>query len=80
VQSMTTVRCTWIVPMHPEVHAELVQFRTMQGAIGSALLFPHPRQEARPGQAVGRHLAAWWLNEAFRRESLRNPKRASGTP
>lgn len=51
------VRRTWMVPMHPEVHAELLRLRKVQGAIGSTLLFPHPRQERRPGQAVSRHLA-----------------------
>ena len=67
------VRRTWMVPMHPEVHAELLRLRKMQGAIGNTLLFPHPKQERRPGQAVSRHLAAWWLKEAFRRGKLPKP-------
>ena len=67
------VRRTWSVPMHPEVHAELLQFRKAQRAIGSALLFPHPRPDRRPGQAVSRHLAAWWLKEAFRHGKLQKP-------
>jgi hypothetical protein len=58
--------------MHPEAHAELRRFRKEQGAIGSALLFPHPRQH-RPDQPVSRHLAAWWLKEAFRRGKLQKP-------
>jgi hypothetical protein len=48
-------------------------FRKEQGAIGSALLFPHPRQEQRPDQPVSRHLASWWLKEAFRRGKLQKP-------
>jgi hypothetical protein len=59
--------------MHPEAHAELRRFRKEQGAIGSALLFPHPRQEQRPDQPVSRNLAAWWLREAFRQGKLQRP-------
>ena len=59
--------------MHPEAHAELRRFRKEQGAIGSALLFPHARQGQRPDQPVSRHLAAWWLKEAFRRGKLQKP-------
>jgi hypothetical protein len=59
--------------MHPEAHAELRRFRKEQGAIGSALPFPHARQEQRPDQPVSRHLAAWWLTEAFRRGKLQKP-------
>jgi integrase len=64
------VRRTWMVPMHPDVHGELLRFRRERGAIGGALLFPHPRQE---GQPVSRYLAAYWLKEAFRRGKLRKP-------
>jgi len=67
------LRRTWTVPIHPEVHVELLRFRKEQGAIGSALLFPHPRQEQRMGQPVSRHMAAWWLKEAFRRGKLQKP-------
>jgi hypothetical protein len=49
-------------------------FGKAQGAIGNALLFPHPRQDPRPGQPVTRHLAAWWLKEAFRRGKLQEPE------
>ena len=66
-------RRTWTVPMHPEAHAELRRFRKEQGAIGSALLFPHARQGQRPDQPVSRHLVAWWLKEAFRRGKLQKP-------
>jgi hypothetical protein len=59
--------------MHPEAHAELRRFRKEQGATGTALLFPHARQEQRPDQPVSRHLAAWWLKEAFRRGKLQKP-------
>jgi hypothetical protein len=59
--------------MHPEAHAELRRCSERAGAIGSALLLPHPRQEQRPDQQVSRHLAAWWLKEAFRRGKLQKP-------
>jgi len=59
--------------MHPEAHGELRRFSERAGAIGNALLFPHPRQEQRPDQPVSRHLAAWWLKEAFRRGKLQKP-------
>ena len=67
------VRRTWTVPMHPEVHDELLRFQKEQAAIGGALVFPHLQQERRPGQPVSRHQAAWWLKEAFRRGNLQKP-------
>lgn len=66
------VRRIWTVPMHPEVRTELLRCRKTQGAIGNALLFPHPKQ-ARVDQPVTRHLAAWWLKQAFRRGKLQKP-------
>jgi integrase len=67
------LRQTWLVPAHPEVLEELATFRAAYPAIGAALLFPHPKQRRRPGQPVTRHLAAYWLNEAFRRGKLAKP-------
>ena len=45
----------------------------VQGAIGNTLLFPHPNAQRRANQPVTRHLAAWWLKEAFRRDKLQKP-------
>jgi hypothetical protein len=59
--------------MHPEVQRELSRFQKTQGTIGGSLLFPHPKQGRHPGEPVTRHLAAWWLKEAFRRAKLQKP-------
>jgi integrase len=66
------LRRTWAVPMHPDVKQELMRFRKAQGAIGG-LLFPHPRQHRHPGKPITRHLAAYWLKEAFQRGRLVKP-------
>ena len=60
--------------MHSEVRAVLVQHRRNQGAIGTSLLFPHPRTHRHLEQPVTRHLAAWWLKEAFRKAKLAKPE------
>jgi integrase len=67
------LRRTWAVPMHPDVHRELLRFRKTGGAIGG-LLFPHPRQHRHVGKSVTRHLAAYWLKEAFQRGRLVKPE------
>lgn len=64
---------TWVVPAHRDALAELIQFRAQHPAIGSALLFPHPQRRKHHDGPVTRHLAAWWLNEAFRRCQLVKP-------
>lgn len=67
------IRKSWFVPMHSAVVAELKQFRKARGAIGSALLFPHPQRRRHHDGPVTRHLAAFWLKEAFRRGKLEKP-------
>ena len=64
---------TWEAPAHPDVLRTLRAFRAAQPAIGSALLFPHPKARRHPGKPVTRHLAAYWLNEAFRQGNLVKP-------
>lgn len=51
----------------------LAEFRAAYPAIGAALLFPHPKRRRHPGKPVTRHLAAYWLTEAFRRGKLAKP-------
>jgi integrase len=67
------IRQTWVVPAHSEVFAELVRFRAAHPGIGSALLFPHPQRRGHRAGSVTRHLAAWWLKEAFRRSKVLKP-------
>jgi integrase len=47
--------------------------RRLQAAIGSALLFPHPKR-SRAGQPVTRHLAAYWLKRAFELAGIPKPE------
>lgn len=68
------IRQTWVVPMHKEVRAELMQFRKKHPGIGSSLLFPHPQRRRHRNGPVTRHLAAWWLKEAFRRGKIEKPQ------
>jgi integrase len=44
--------------------ASLLALRRERPAIGAALLFPHPKRSM-AGQAVTRHLASYWLNQAY---------------
>ncbi len=67
------IRQTWIVPMHHEILEELRRFRMERPGIGSVLLFPHPRRRRHNGGPVTRHLAAYWLKEAFERGKLVKP-------
>jgi integrase len=65
---------TWVVPMQREVRAELLQFRKEHPGIGSSLLFPHPQRRQHRDGPVTRHVAAWWLKEAFRRAKIQKPE------
>jgi len=67
------IRQTWIVPMHPVVFEELHRFRAERPGIGSVLLFPHPQRRRHASGPVTRHLAAYWLKEAFDRGKLMKP-------
>jgi len=59
------IRQTWVVPMHREVVEELRRYRAEHGGIGPVLLFPHPQRRRHHDGPVTRHLAAYWLKEAF---------------
>lgn len=50
----------------------LQALRRAQPAIGSALLFPHPKRSM-AGQPVTRHLASYWLQRAFSLAKLPRP-------
>jgi integrase len=67
------VRQTWVVPAHREVLLALTAFRVEHPGIGSAFVFPHPQRRRHRAGPVTRHLAAWWLKEAFRRGALTKP-------
>lgn len=67
------IRQTWVVPMQREARAELMQFRKRHPGIGPSLLFPHPQRRRRRSGPVTRHVAAWWLKDAFRRGKLEKP-------
>jgi integrase len=61
---------TWLVPAHDQVVSVLASHRKTSPGIGSVMMFPHP---SKPDQPVTRHLAAYWLKEAFRRAKLEKP-------
>jgi integrase len=68
------IRQTWVVPAHRDVLRELRRLRTERPGIGSTLLFPHPQRRRHRGGPVTRHLAAYWLKEAFNRGKIPKPK------
>lgn len=68
------IRQTWIVPAHRELLRELRRVRAKRPGIGSVLLFPHPQRRRHRGGPVTRHLAAYWLKEAFQRGRIAKPK------
>ena len=67
------IRQTWVVPMRRDVLEELRRFRMEHPGIGSVLLFPHPQRRRHHGGPATRHLAAYWLKEAFLRGKLVKP-------
>jgi integrase len=67
------IRQTWVVPIHREVVEELRRFRAEHGGIGPVLLFPHPQRRRHHDGPVTRHLAAYWLKEAFLRGKVVKP-------
>ncbi len=68
------VRQTWLIPAHPELLKELRRLRVSRPGIGSTLLFPHPQRRRHRGGPVTRHLAAYWLKEAFGRGRIAKPQ------
>jgi integrase len=68
------IRQTWVIPAHPEVLRELRRLRARRPGIGFVLLFPHPQRRRHRGGPVSRHLAAYWLKEAFSRGRIAKPE------
>ena len=68
------IRQTWVVPARRDLLKELRRFRVERPGIGSVLLFPHPQRRRHRGGPVTRHLAAYWLKEAFDRGTIAKPK------
>jgi len=68
------IRQTWVVPARRDLLKELRRFRAERPGIGSVLLFPHPQRRTHRGGPVTRHLAAYWLKEAFERGRIAKPK------
>jgi integrase len=66
------IRQTWVVPAHGEVLYELLRFQNEQKS-RSPLLFPHPQRRRHCRGPVTRHLAAYWLKEAFLRGQVPKP-------
>ncbi len=70
------IRQTWVVPVRWEVLYELLRFRNENPKLRGPLLFPHPQRRRHHRGPVTRHLAAYWLKEAFDRGRI--PKPAGG--
>src|SRR3989440_4021638 len=70
------IRQTWVIPARHDLLEELRRCRVDHLKIGSVLLFPHPQRRRHRGGPVTRHLAAYWLKEAFQRGQV--PKPAGG--
>lgn len=68
------IRQTWVVPARSDLLTELRRFRAERPSIGSVLLFPHPQGRRHHGGPVTRHLAAYWLKQAFERGKIAKPK------
>ena len=68
------IRQTWVVPARRDLLKELRRFRADRPGIGSVLLFPHPQRRRHRGGPVTRHLAAYWLKEAFERGRIAKAK------
>ncbi len=68
------IRQTWVVPARRDLLEELRLFRTEHPGIGSVLLFPHPQRRRHRRGPVTRHLAAYWLKEAFLRGKVDKPQ------
>ena len=68
------IRQTWVVPARRDLLKELRRFRAERPGIGSVLLLPHPQRGRHYRGPVTRHLAAYWLKEAFDRGKIAKPK------
>jgi hypothetical protein len=52
----------------------LTRFRAAHPGVGQGPVFPHPRQKRHPGKPVDRHLAAYWLKQAYELSGLAKPE------
>jgi integrase len=74
------IRQTWVVPMHREVRAELIQLRKRYPGIGPSLLSSLTRSAG--GITVGQSPGTWPRGGSRRRSvaaAWRSPQEASGT-
>lgn len=67
------LRKTWEVPAPRAALEALSRFRAAHPGVGQVPVFPHPRQKRHPGKPVDRHLAAYWLRQAYELSKLTKP-------
>jgi integrase len=68
------LRKTWVVPAPRAALEALSRFRAVHPGVGQVRVFPHPRQKRHPGKPVDRHLAAYWLKQAYELSGLPKPE------
>jgi integrase len=66
-------RRAWQTPIPRAALAPLLASRRVRPAIGSALVFPHPTR-SKAGLPVTRHLASYWLKQAFELAGVAKPE------
>ena len=64
-------RKAWTTPLPQRAEELLMSFRPKCLRIGSAVVFPHPKDVTRP---VSQHLAAYWLKRAFELGGIERPE------
>ena len=62
-----------VTPIPMAALAPLLASRRVRPAIGSALVFPHPKR-SKAGLPVTRHLASYWLQHAFELAKVTKPQ------
>ena len=67
------LRRTSVVPAPPAALEALARFRVAHPGVGSVPIFPHPKQRRHPGRPVTRHLAAYWLKQAYELSGMPKP-------
>lgn len=66
-------RRAWQTPIPTAALAPLLASRRVRPAIGSTLVFPHPKR-SKAGLPVTRHLASYWLKQAFEMAAVARPE------
>lgn len=66
-------RREWVTPIPKAAMPRLRASRRRRPAIGSALLFPHPKR-SKSGLPVTRHLASYWLKQAYELAGVAKPE------